>query len=310
MVKIDSVHVKNYCGYSDCFFDFLNADGSRKDFTLLYGPNGIGKSTLLEAIRLTGNHFQFRGRERESDISLRKSIYDNDFIPGVDPILMKQKKEMLIETVFSTPEGKRRVVIDNKGIANHLDADFLPYKHGGYAFYCDADHPINTQKFGLLDSCTDTFLGLCREVYGYHCEMSGEPVPDMMQGPDGEMVKVAFWTDFVIKKGDVRVHFKRMSAGEKKIATMLSHLVEPTNTGERDIVLIDNVEMHIYWKRHPRTIDRLRDLFPNKQLVTTTHSSLVIKHVEPNLHFDLEQYRPEYRLLDDHEKGEGDAGNE
>lgn len=286
-IKVKSVHLVNYCGYKDTLFDLTHPDGSVKDFAVFYGPNGIGKSSCLDAIRMAANPNAFR-LGGDHSVLMRKLVHDEEYIPHVDAVqtVSKIKNDMEVTVTFATPEGDKRVVMTNQG----LKINELPpsSQRNGYAFFADADHPISTQKFLLAAEQARTFLEFTEEVYGYECILAS---PVKSQG-------VGFYTDFIIRKGDVKVHFKRMSAGERKIATLVSDLCQPINTGGRDIILVDNVEMHIYWKRHARTIDKLRACFPGKQILTTSHSSIVIDHVEPQYHYDLEQYRPEYALFD------------
>jgi hypothetical protein len=286
-VKVRRVTLNNYCGYSDTTFDFSDGGAGIKPFSTFFGPNGIGKTTCMHAIRLAANPATFRGRERESALMLRKSIFDEDYVPSVDMMSDKIKSRMNIVVEFVTDQGIKIVHIDNDGIVrNDLGYEDVPMN--GYTYFADADNPINTSKFLLAFEQAEKFVAFAEEVYGYRCELG---MPISAGGIRG-------YTDFFIKKGKVKVHFKSMSAGEKKIATLVSDLCQPINTVRRDIILIDNVEMHVYFKRHTKMIDKLMEIFPEKQIITSTHSSIVIGHVNPQYHFDLELYRPEYKLFD------------
>jgi AAA15 family ATPase/GTPase len=287
MVKAKFVHLVNYCGYEDCTFSFVGEDGEIMPLAMFYGPNGIGKTTCMRAIQLAANPSMFRGRERNSEMLLRKSIYDVDYLPGVDAVKKDtDKKEMRIEVLFETDDGEKAVVIDNKGLlVNELPKTNLK---DGYSYFGDADHPMATNRFMLNRDNRDVFLDFCEEVYGYKCDL-GSPVSQ--QGLD-------VYTDFIIHKGDVRVHFKSMSAGEKKIATLVSDILQPTNTEGRDIIMVDNVEMHVYFKRHVRMIEKLYEHFHHKQMLVTTHSPVIIDYIDEEFHFDLEKYRPGYALLE------------
>ena len=286
-VKALKVHLQNYCGYTDTTFDFSDSNGGVIPFAAFYGPNGIGKTTGMRALQLAANPVAFRSRERDSEMMMRKSIHDVEYMPTVDMMKKATKNPMLIEVDFLTDLGIKKVVIDNLGlVTNELGYDDCPIN--GWTYFADADNAQNTVKFLLAYEHALKFLTFAEEVYGYRCEL-GRPVNE--QGIKG-------YTDFVIQKGDIKVHFKSMSAGEKKIATLISDLCQPVNSRGRDIVLVDNVEMHVYYKRHARMIDRLRDVFPEKQIITTTHSSVVIEHIDPAYRFDLELYRPEYKLME------------
>jgi predicted ATP-binding protein involved in virulence len=47
-----------------------------------------------------------------------------------------------------------------------------------------------------------------------------------------------------------------------------------------DIILVDNIEMHVYFERHARMIDKLIESFPDKQFIVTSHSGVMIEHVK------------------------------
>jgi len=96
---------------------------------------------------------------------------------------------------------------------------------------------------------------------------------------DGKKYDVEIYTDFVIHKRDVKVHFKRMSAGEKKIATLLAYLCDPIYMENIDIICVDNLDLHVYFERHASMVDKLIEYFPNKQFIVTTHSETMINHV-------------------------------
>ena len=96
---------------------------------------------------------------------------------------------------------------------------------------------------------------------------------------DAKNDSLAFYQDFIIEKGNVNVHYKAMSAGEKKIATLLRNLCDPETIDKSDIVLVDNIEMHVYFKRHKKMLDKILEMFPQKQFIVTTHSGVMIDHV-------------------------------
>jgi predicted ATP-binding protein involved in virulence len=66
---------------------------------------------------------------------------------------------------------------------------------------------------------------------------------------------------------------------------------------------MDNLEMHVYWKRHERMLAKLREFFPDKQIIGTTHSKSMIDFgfkTDFVQNFDLEEYKPDYKM---HEVG-------
>jgi predicted ATP-binding protein involved in virulence len=192
---------------------------------------------------------------------------------------------MIIEATFLTDDGDKEVVISSKGV----EKNELLKKTSGYMCYVDADHPMANQKFQLDPKYSDRFLKLARNIYQFECEFNekGTELKSMIeedkvkQGLKSEVDD--FYTDFVIHKYGDSVHFKRMSAGERKIATLLSCVCNPLLIDGREIIGIDNVELHIYWERHPLLVDCLLSQFPEKQFLCTTHSGTLINYVKCKL---------------------------
>jgi len=282
MPKIKRLHLKNYCGYQDLEFDFTKNDKA-KNLAILYGPNGCGKSTLLDAIQLLSSASRYYGRD--TTINFAKYTYSNDYDPAKEAYqrqlanqklvrdengkvvidntkkqfetddsdylssVMAGKKEMEVSGIWETPDGDKEVIIKTSGVVK----DEL-YNGGSadYHYFIQADSPSSMGKFQMEEENADLFIDLAETIYGYKCSL-GNLVDATIGMEDAE--KMYFYVDLILEKpwGD-KVHFKRMSDGEKKIATLIRNLCDPTYMLEYDIVLIDNIAMHIYWKRHELVI--------------------------------------------------------
>lgn len=288
MAKLKSLHLMNFGGYEDVKFDF-SQDNIAKPLCLFYGPNGIGKSTILDAIKFVTNPMVFEGRDARmgADSILRSYVYDEQYIPYADLIMTKKKRHMEVTAVFETADGDKRVVMSNNGFV----INELPKVHNGHCFFVDADNQMNLSKFQLHDELADSFLVLAEEIFGFPCDLDSD-VTDFCNGEEH-----TFWQDLIVTKGNTKVHYSKMSAGEKKIATMLRQLCNPDMITDKDIVLIDNLEMHVYYKRHARMLDRLLEYLQGRQLISTTHSGVMVDHANPSFRYDLEDYRPEYKCL-------------
>ncbi len=284
MVKIKKVILKNYCGYLDTTFDFTHADGSVKNLAMFYGFNGCGKSTLLDAVELLSCAQIYENKK--TDLLFRKITHHADYDPDLENFKAEYKKAkeegrimsapsgnmvwaeqppMEIEGIFDTDLGEKRVVIETNGVVlNELpkvnNTSFI-----GHCNYIDADNMMNMSKFQLPEGKEHTFMELAKATYDFDCELL-KPIYDS---------GVLFYTDFTIKKDGIKIHFKRMSDGEKKIATLFRGLCDP-DYANIDIILIDNFELHSYFLRHRPMLDKVRELFPDKQFIMTTHSPLLV----------------------------------
>ena len=288
MIKLSSLYLENFAGYENCHFTFsLNTP-----MNLFFGPNGIGKSSVLEAVRIISNPQVFNNRQQSASTYLRNLVYDAEFNPLSDQVLSKAKEEMLVEGTFYTDSGFKKVVLNNDGfVCNELED-----VHYGHAFYVDADNPMNWNNFQLISNHADKFIELAEFIYGFECDLDGE-VFDTIEEADGTKSKHLYYQDLIVKKGNTKVHYARMSAGEKKIATLVRMLCNPDNIN-RDIILIDNIEQGIYFKRHRRMLDKLCEYLKGKQIIATTHSCEMIDHCDAKGRFDLEKYKPEYKNME------------
>ena len=283
MLKLKKLYLQNYCGYQDAEFDFTRPDGSIKPISVFFGPNGCGKSTCLNAVDLLGNAQQFMGRD--NDLVFRKMTFHPDYDPTL-PHFAKHEVEMSIRGVFEA-DGEEKIVelSSTRGVVANELASWRNI------VYIDADHPMNMKKFQLPADRAELFLDIAETVYGYHVSL-GKAVATYEENWDGRSdtyekfskgdlggEKYDYFLDLTIDKGDAIVHFKSMSDGERKIATLLRNLCDPVVIDRSDVVMVDNIEMHIYFKRHAKMIDKLVSCFPEKQFIVTTHSGIMIDHI-------------------------------
>jgi len=305
MVKLKSIALENYCGYRKSEIKFVNPEGEPNNLNILYGPNGEGKSTLLRAITMISNPFELATRQQ--NVAFRKLTYHPDYDPTYQAIYnsegLKNQFDLKLDAKFEWKEDsfkneteERRIILTNEGVIHNE----LPVQKRGYCFFIDADHPNNMNKFQIPIENAELFLQMAEVVYGYDCELLYET-----SQPDPKTGKVLkFYTDFVINKAranDItKVYFKRMSDGEKKIATLLRYLCTEDYTGKPSIIVVDNIEMHVYFKRHGKMIDKILRCFPNKQFFMTTHSGTLIDHIRETYGkhclFNLEDYVRNYDL--------------
>lgn len=284
MIKIKSIRLKNYCGYRDTSFDFTLPDGSIKHMSCFFGPNGCGKSTVLNAVEIMCNAYRYH--DRDLDLFFRKLVYHPDYDPTYASLY--EINDMEMQAIFTTDDGDKEVIITNRKLVKNE----LPQRERmSFHCYTDADNPMNLYKFQLHAETKDRFLDLAKTVYGFECDMGAES-PDLQDGNE------FFFCDFIIKKHDTKVHFKRMSDGEKKIATLLRDLCNPTRMDMNDIILIDNIEMHIYKDRHAKLITKILEIFPTKQFLVTTHSPILVGMKDESLGLVIPAFMPESSLYD------------
>ncbi len=306
MLFLTKLHLQNFCNYDHHTFDFKKGDGDPYRFICFFGPNGIGKTTILEAISLlTMNQ---SGRDPENvKRSLRKYVRNKDYDPSYEHIsghtynkdfaktYTDNLAEMIIEGTYEM-DGKTYVV---RLTQNGFERNDLGPEGNGIGPWGD-DHLLYRQRVAhIITSDSDLSLSkfqLRRALYKPFEEVTSAIMrfPTDCIAPAGLVpIDEEYITDFIIEKKDrqgspYKIHFKRMSLGEKKIAKSFSQLLnllydlEYPDPGEIPmpgwprLLLLDNIEMHIYYDRHVIMVDSMKKYFPNQQIFATTHSGVLI----------------------------------
>ena len=251
---------------------------------MFYGPNGSFKSTFLRAVELLSSPRMIRGR-LDNKLFMRRLTYHPNYQPnyvGFDT----NKTHLFMEAIFHTDDGDKRVVVENNWTDKiGLTVDELPTELRSAATFIDADNPNNMFSFSLNSEHKDKFLDIAKSVYGFECSLPRESLVSEYDPEEGK--RINFYTDFIINKyEDTLVHYKSFSDGEKKIATLISALFRKSI--ENDIMLVDNLSQHIYYRRHLILIEKMEEFFPNHQFIATTHSPVIIEGMNKKYLHDLE----------------------
>ena len=311
-MKIKRLELQNICGYRKATFKFhphlnmlFGPNGSGKSNLL----NII--SIMSSPRRFAGRDFSMHFRkmimhEDYDPVSLTKwdsfvgtmnatAIFEVDgadrkVVLEVDPSKVKALEEASANVEASDTYNE---LVEQIGIIENE----LPEEQIDYAFYVDADNPSNMSKFQLNSESADTFLDIADAVFGYECYLDKEVRLDgtgktstgrrfahlIGEKVKSEKIEASLYTDFVLVKKDdgeqyppVKVHYRRMSDGERKISTLFKQMCTPSQYNTFDMFLIDNLELHVYANRHKAMIDKIQQHFEEKQIIATTHSPILV----------------------------------
>ena len=303
---LKNLKLVNYCGYQEHTFDFMKPDGKPYKFICFYGPNGIGKSSVLSALSLLTTNQISRSQDGIKS-SLRKCVFSPDYDPVYDRLKdfkVKDKfaeesdnngNEMIVEGTF-VMEGKEYVVsVTQDGFVRN---DLAPIDDPASGPWGDdhlrfrqrithtltADNDLIRSKFQIHYDQVKKFIPLIEEVFRYKAEC---PSPKGLSSYDR-----AYCTDVIINKikknSQPKIHFKSMSDGEQKICKSFSQILnlmydlenpmpgDEVMEGWPRLILIDNIEMHVYFDRHVTFVDCLKREFNEQQIFATSHSGILI----------------------------------
>jgi len=252
-MKIKKLKIIDFCGFSATEIDF-------RDFSILIGPNGIGKTTILNAISLLTSQLSFPDQSRLKSF-LRKNIRNIDEQGAA--------KGFRLESVFEHEGKELNVVLTENGFEKNEVVE-QPWYWYGVTYFAKFDSEM--VHFQLRENAWPMFSEAFEAITGWPVE------PDILYET---RLKENIVVGFFMQKPGSRVSSRKASAGEKKIAKSLSQIFNLEDNRQPDIILVDNLEMHAHYKRHIKMFEKLRELFAHKQVISTTHSLSVIENYQP-----------------------------
>ncbi len=261
-MRIKKLELTNYCGGRNPVFD-LN-----RDFTGLYGPNGCGKSTTLNAITTIGSNLYY-GDPKRTRFQMQPYVRDGC-------------SSFEVKGLFENEGKEYEVLFTEKGLQK---SDILKTEFWWPGIVYFAKFDVDTRVFCLPEAKWEKFKNCYEGIFGYPVE------PDFydMKDPKTRQVEVIA-TGFYLHKPQGKVKYERLSAGEKKVAKSLSQIINLPEERLPQIVLVDNLEMHVYYKRHLKMFETVKEMFKGMQIISTSHSTVVVEQYEPKSDLiDVEQ---------------------
>jgi len=265
-VRLKSIRFENFKRFSDYYIDFsdrLECD----NFSCFFGPNGSGKSTILNSIQMIFSRYEGYEDQRLRAY-LGKSIRQID---GVQKTL-DGETNFLITACIESSLGNYEVQINKDGfIGDHPEEiKWVIYR---LCFYTRYDQELS--GFQLPRGKWNIFKDLFESVTGMAVEESQSPFDDSDDPRQDDLLK-KYVLSFLVHKKNETISFRDCSDGEKKVIKSFSTLL--TKEYMPQIILVDNIAMHVESDRHLDLIKAMRRSFPNSQIFSTTHSYQIIKY--------------------------------
>jgi ABC-type lipoprotein export system ATPase subunit len=268
LVKIKSIRFQNFKVFDDYTFDFSSENGI-KEFVCFIGPNGCGKSTVLNSIQMLFNRYEGRDIEKLK-INLGKAVRH----VGEHFSEIYVDDDFLITAKMDSSFGEYEVQFNKSGfVQDHPQG----IKENVFRLCYAARFDQELHKFQLAREKWDKFKELFEAVTSFTIE-ENQDVIKYFSGTDDPTMKQLindYVLSFSIKKPHEVISYKECSDGEKKIIKSFSTLL--TLEYSPSIILVDNIEMHVEKGRHIKLIQAMKDCFPNSQIFSTTHSYYVSK---------------------------------
>jgi len=271
-VYISKIRLKNFKRYQEHEISFQDLSGRIFPLFGFFGPNGCGKTTVLDAITLTFCSFSSYDPERLRHQLGSSCIRHFQRMSVVD----QETADFLVEASIVTSDGRQyEIAITRNGFQKDHPDDIKPTLVR-QCFKTRYDEELNT--FQLRKDRWDMFKDLFETVTGFRVEKRECPMSPFTIS-SGENRRMACLDEFVLSLGifkgdDEEITDRECSKGEKKIiknfTTLLNKEFIPS------VILIDDIEMHVERSRHVQLLRCIERCFPKSQILFTTHSPSIV----------------------------------
>jgi len=307
-----ALRLRNFKSYEDYEVRFTEGNSVQRVIGL-FGPNGTGKSTMLDAIGMLFSNYCGSDRERIMT-SLKKYVrnVENMDVAGCaneerDGFEAVGGETFVIEGDFIVEDGTSYTVkVSNdpsyfkwsngsqdgtaadpteRPLVSGLVHDHPPAIKRTLTNQCyTTSYDKELNKFQLRKDRWSVFKRLFEAVTGFPVEKVDSEFDEETKASSQDVASMAYLDDYVlgirISKPFETITERQCSDGEKKIiknfTTLLNKECVPS------MILIDNIEMHVEVDRHMTLLECVRACFPDSQIVYTTHSERIISEANLN----------------------------
>lgn len=311
-MKIEKLHIKNIGPFKEAVIEFAteyNEVTGEQPVTIITGMNGAGKSIVIDAIRaaLSGQQLE---RDIVADINYF-SIEINVIVNGNTQWLSTSTLQYGHIQEVDYNIGRPLVIgYDVPGPVNNWVIDYWSSKSPSDSFKITNMTTIQHEKalMGVMlgnKSNLDLINFICHIDYLRTSEMPAEKelgnimyekMKDVInQCLDNGQFKYVRRTDLtpIIEQNGIELSFEKLSSGNLFLIehllllmckmysiSILNQLPPQQIFGIPGLLLIDEIETHLHPKWQKKILGIIRSLFPNLQIILTTHSPFVVASMD------------------------------
>lgn len=311
-MKIEKLHIKNIGPFKEAIIEFAtkyNEVTGEQPVTIITGMNGAGKSIVIDAIRAA-----LSGQQLERDI-----VADINYFSIEMNVILNENTQWLSTSTLQNGyiQGvdyniRRPLVIgyDVPGPVNNWVIDYWSSKSPSDSFKITNMTTIQHEKalMGVMlgnKSNLDLINFICHIDYLRTSEMPAEKelgnimyekMKDVInQCLDNGQFKYVRRSDLtpIIEQNGIELSFEKLSSGNLFLIehllllmckmysiSILNQLPPKQIFGIPGLLLIDEIETHLHPKWQKKILGIIRSLFPNLQIILTTHSPFVVASMD------------------------------
>lgn len=276
---IEYIHIKNFKSIDDLKIDFKENELNKKSWVFLLGENGVGKSSILQAIAV--------------GLKLDKKLV-GPLIPSLirkgkqtSEIIIKEKdSENVIHTKLTRKDGS----IEQSGIFNSYLIGYGSLRLSVDEIDDDSKKDISKISYENLFKPTKALNDVTKWLKSIHkndiafFNRIAYSIKQLLPHDKSD-------TDLSIKNGEIilgnsNTLFTESSDGYKSTITLAIDIMMKLSNAQSDmdkmagVVIIDELGNQLHPRWQMRIVKQLRTVFPNINFIVSTHHPLCLRGSE------------------------------
>ena len=289
--KISGIEIANFRGIEHLELSFLDPKGVATNLVVLAGPNGCGKTSVLEAILIaTGNAEQARGRSGNAAVRFNADDYSIR-IESTNPTISQQTGKVFELPVRCSSNRSGRLTASVGYFSSWREPKLLGAlgitagKKGKRPSKTEANRLWLLKQF-LINTQANEFFAAQSRLRAQKARRPATPFQTGMKKlhdfwhrfyPDQtfsveplDRTPDSGFDLFVNHPDGERVSVDDLSSGQLELLQFCTDFI--VTDVPLDILLIDEPELHLDPAWHVQIIHAIRELTPTTQLIVSTHS--------------------------------------
>jgi len=272
---IEEIHIRDFRGIESLDLTFRHPSGGPTQIGVVGGPNGSGKTAVLEACLLATGHQRLivgksgaeavRWGARNYDIGLKLRIGEHDHTPHADP--RSAGPDLVPLSYFSSWRAPQ--LVGSLGVTAG--------KRGKRPAKNEQNRLLNIKQF-LVNARAHEFFPRAASQPSSRFAMVADqinqawnmffPGQSFVVEPVGDRPEDGF--DVFVLHNQARLPIDLLSSGQLEVFMMAGGLA--IEDSPRGIILIDEPELHLDPQWHRTVLNALVRLRPESQILVGTHS--------------------------------------
>lgn len=276
---IEYIHIKNFKSIDDLRIDFKEDELNKKSWLFLLGENGVGKSTILQAIAL--------------GLKLDRRLIE----PLIPSLIKKGKrtaeitiKERNNENIIYTKLVRKTGTVEQSGSFNSYLIGYGSLRLSVDEIESNSPKDISKISYQNLFKPTKALNDVTKWLRSIHrndVDFFNRIAVSIKQLLPHDKAD----TDLSIKNGEIvlgdsETLFTELSDGYKSTITLAIDIMMKLSDAQSDmkvmtgIVLIDELGNQLHPRWQMRIVRQLREVFPNINFIISTHHPLCLRGAE------------------------------